>query len=217
MARELLRTPPSRYAWALHPQEEADTSVEGFPFKARFGDYGKPISCFRAGIIQVRKGGIRIEGQAVPDHSFSLLLLLSLCLTISLFVWLKIPLNIAAFHNIFAAIEGIFCACILAACELIRVQDALDLTWNDVHELLYVPKKSLVCLAYKLPTANSELCSLTFKLDKERYDQFTASVGKYAEVRMRQGKLREKTSPLVLFLVVSSSIILMAAAFLLFM
>lgn len=217
MARGLLRTPPSRYAWALHPLEEADTSVEEFPFKARFGDYGKPISRFRAGVIQTREDGIHIEGQIVPDHPFYFLLLLSIGLTVGLFLWLKIPLNIAAFHNIMVIIESVLFGCTLAACELIRVQGALDLTWSDVHELLYVPKKSLVCLAYKLPTASGELCSLTFKLDKVQYNQFTARVGKYADVRMREGKLREKTSPLVLFLVVSSSIILMAAAFLLFM
>ena len=217
MARGLLRIPPSRYAWALHPQEEADASVERFPFKARFGDYGKPISRFRAGVIQIRKDGIGIEGQVVLDHPFYFLLILSIGLTIGLFLWLKIPLNIAAFHNILVVIESILFGCTLAACELIRVQGALDLTWNDVHELLYAPKKSLVCLAYKLPTASGELCSLTFKLDKAQYDQFTASVGQYAEVRMREGKLREKTSPLVLFLVVLSSIVLMAAAFCLFM
>lgn len=217
MARGLLRTSSSRYVWALHPFGEVGTSAEGFTFKARFGDYGKPISRFRAGIIQVREDGICIEGQAVPGHSVSPLLLFSLCLTISLFVWLKIPLNIAAFHNIFVVIEGILCACILAACELIRVHNALDLTWNDVHELVHVPKKLLVCLAYKEPIAGNDLCSLTFRLNKAQYDQFTASVGKYAEGRMREGKLHEKTSPLVLFLVVLSSIVLMAAAFLLFM
>ena len=168
-------------------------------------------------MIQLGENGVHIEGKIVPGHPVYLLLLLSLCLTIGLFVWLKIPLNVAAFHNILVIIEGVLCGCTLAACELIRVQSALDLTWNDVHELVYVSRKSLVCLIYKQSSASGDFCSLTFGLDKAQYDQFTASVGKYTEGRLREGKLPEKTSPLVLFLVVLSSIILMAAVFLLFM
>lgn len=161
-----------------------------FPFKFIQLKVRGGIADFREGAVGIDAGGITINGKEQPRAE------------IFQTVW------IICF--ILFRLLGLIAYLIMRYAMLKPSQ--LNLPWNQVQEIVFVPKKRRACIVYDAPNYKGKLktWSLAFTLPANEFEQFMGLARQYAPNHAHEGKIG---SPDAMLRIILALIILALVAF----
>lgn len=171
--------PPPVSQSDVWPPPPAGQGAEGpaFAFRSLYLRVQGTVSDFREGVVRLEPSGLVIQGKAVPRAEIQALVLIP-CVLLSLILAVVASL----------LMEYAF-----------RRDQLLTVAWAQVRQIVLVPAKGRVGIAFEAPNAKGKMkpYTLAFPLDPQTYAAFVAEAQRLLPDRTREGNLRSGNSPLV--------------------